>query len=250
MMLDSTESEDTILPTRAWPLFWTDLRWSVRAWASGLWFVMLVVALQAALVAVPPRLDLLDIPLLLGLVGFVGTERIFYLRAYRNSRLEAREVVPFSWRFIGRFLVLGIVAVVPFVAIIATIEVVVQPAPYKADAFPIWVRMSILTFGLILDLLLTFVTPALAFSTRSVNEALHIGWRMLKDTWPTSAWYAFTPGLTLGVIALVLPRSLIGLVGSIALAGVTGALGFAFKGAVVPFYVRHAPGIGKDGTVN
>lgn len=43
----------------------------------------------------------------------------------------------------------------------------------------VWITSAILT--MVIDFVLTFVTPALAFSTRRVREALRLGMRMLRD---------------------------------------------------------------------
>jgi len=70
---------------------------------------------------------------------------------------------------------------------------------------------------------------------------------MLRETWPASAWYALTPGLTLPALGFALPRSALGHWGKV-LVGVSGALlALWFKGAVVAFYLRNHPEVGGDG---
>ena len=51
--------------------------------------------------------------------------------------------------------------------------------------------------GLTLDVALTFVTPALAFRTRRVGEAVSLGLRMIRSDWPSCAAYVLAPPLAL-----------------------------------------------------
>jgi hypothetical protein len=242
------ESATPTLGSRA--LYFHNLRWSLRAWGQGPWFVVLTVVLQGAIVALAGKVSILVLPLELFLVGFVGTERIFYLRVYRGNRLNWREVVPITWRFLGRFIVLGLIVVIPFTIVFFVVAIATRPAVHGHFVLSGWSRVTLLAFSLLIDVLLTFVVPALAFSTRSAGEALRLGVQMLKHTWPASAWYAFAPGITVTVVALALPRSLIGYWATIGVAMVGGALGLAFKGAVVPFYLQRTDGVGVSGAAS
>jgi len=232
---------------KPWALYLYDLRWSVRAWARAPWFVVLAVVLQGGLVALAGKVIALVLPLELFLAGFVGTERIFYLRAYRGERLYWREVLPMTWRFLGRFVVLGLIVSIPAGVLYVIVDIATRPALHHHFGLTIWSRITLLVFGMVLDVLLTFVVPALAFSTRSAGEALRLGVGMLKGAWPASAWYAFAPGLTVAAVALALPRSVIGYWPAVAVAMAGGALGLAFKGAAVPFYLQRTYGVGLNG---
>lgn len=49
--------------------------------------------------------------------------------------------------------------------------------------------MSRVTAAIIVDIALTFVTPALAFSTDSTCQAIRIGLRTLRESWALDATY-------------------------------------------------------------
>src|SRR5207245_11755367 len=94
---------------------------------------------------------------------------------------------------------------------------------------------------------LTFVTPALALSVHSWKEALRRGTRTLRETWPSSALYALTPGIALFAVSALAPRPADGTF-DIALVAAAGAvLALWCKGAVVAFYVRLHPTVSDSG---
>ena len=86
------------------------------------------------------------------------------------------------------------------------------------------------------DFALTFVTPALAFTTRSVWKALGIGLRMIRQTWPRSGLYVLCPPLAVNFVNVVFPMHQIGL--RLSVAAVATLLGLIAKGATAAFYVR------------
>jgi hypothetical protein len=232
-----------------------DFLWSIRMWARAPWFVALALVLQVSFVALlAPGNALVVVGFLVWLfiAGFDGTERIFYLRAFRGDSLGWREVWGLSKRFVGRFVALGCLVVIPeivflFVLGIATRLEVANRHPHQHLPLPWWSRVVLLAFVITIDLMLTFVVPALAFSTRSALEALRLGLAMLKTTWPECAWYALAPGFTLGVLALALPRSVVGNGGGIGVALVGGTIALACKGAAVPFYLLRTSGVSLNG---
>jgi hypothetical protein len=92
---------------------------------------------------------------------------------------------------------------------------------------------------------MTFVTPALAFSTRQVSEALSIGWRTLWDGWPATAPYAVVAPLVLIGVGQVFSRTL-GAGGSIGLTLLGLLLALLFKGSTAAYYLREHD-VGDDG---
>ena len=93
---------------------------------------------------------------------------------------------------------------------------------------------------------ITFVTPALAFFTASVNEALKVGWRMIRETWPACALYVFAPPLALEALARAWWVGPLGIIGSIVVGLLGGLVGLASKGATAAFFLRRYPS-GDDG---
>ena len=53
--------------------------------------------------------SLISLPILLFSIGWNGTQRIWFLRAFRGLGLSRSEGWGFTWRFLGRFLVLGLI---------------------------------------------------------------------------------------------------------------------------------------------
>ncbi len=155
--------------------------------------------------------------------------------------------------FLGRFIALGLVVFLPVgvlaVALVQSLGThVAEHGTSKVYSAPGWFGLVLLGLVLILDGLLTFVVPALALSVRSPGRALRMGFRVIRATWPTCAWYVFAPGLTLTVLAAALPRSVIGPWGVAGIAVVGGTLGLWFKGATVALYLRVVPSVGDTGS--
>jgi hypothetical protein len=134
--------------------------------------------------------------------GWVGTERLWYLRAFRGRRVELRELRALTWAYLGRFLALGLLVGLPLSLVLWPLFLA-RPTGYLV----VFAAVS-----LILDIGGTFVTPALAFSTRSARRAAGIGLAMLRSEWPRCGWYALVPPLAIVLVARAIPRSTLGLV--------------------------------------
>jgi hypothetical protein len=181
--------------------------------------------------------------------GFVGTERIYYLREFYGREFSLREVPRLTRRFFARFLRLSLIMGIPIgiiISLIIVVEVGIHPTR-NSSGESLRVAISYLVVLLIVDALLTFVTPILVFSTGSAVEALALGLKFLRHTWPRSLWYVFTPGLSLVAIGLVFPRSEINTSLDVVISVIGGLLAFAFKGAAVPYYLRCIDVVDDDG---
>lgn len=185
------------------------------------------------------------VPLLFSL-GFNGTQRVWFLRIFRGKTLSPREAWGLSWRFCGRFFALALLVGGPFMVLV----VVYIETTHHARFSGAWM-LVIAIVGILFDVLLTFVTPALAFNTRRATTALAFGLRMIVKTWPAAAVYVLFPPLALQ-LALYQPESLLGAnrllieVGSV----VAALVSLVFKGAVTAFYLRYVAGVGDDGAAD
>jgi len=141
-----------------------------------------------------------DLPILLFSAGWVGTERIWYLRAFRRGSIRPREVWTLTWAFVGRFVRLGLLILVSFLPVLAI-----------AYWNPSLLTLLIALFALPIDMALTFVTPALSYTTNSVRTALRVGLQMVRTGLPASALYVLFPPLAMLAAARVLPASRIGI---------------------------------------
>lgn len=229
--------------------YWSDLKWSARTLAASPWLVVLSVALVAML-DVGYR-DVRPVALTRFLtfvaevfeVGFVGTQRVWFLRKERGGGVEPREVWSLSWRFFGRFLCLGLLFAVAFAIVLVPTAIATFPpgGTTTTTSVPGGFTASLVGTTFVLDVVLTFVVPALALSTRSVRSAFRIGWRITASLWPTNLWYLFAPGITLLALAGALPRSLVSNGVAIVLGLIGALLGLWFKGANAAFYIRAMP---------
>jgi hypothetical protein len=236
-------------------LFWTDLAQAWRAcWsAPTLPILSVLLILPAEAWSLFPAesergarevTELLSLPLGLFSVGWLGTQRIWYQRIFEGHMLSPAEVWRLSWGFFGRFLVLGLLVGIPgflvifwLVAQIATGAVSAPSHPFKS---PIWWNPFWLGYGFLVDVLLTFVTSALAYTTNRVREAWRIGLKMIADTWPASWAYVLVPPITLLALATLNPIGFPALA-MLVLAVISTVVGLLVKGAIAAYYLRHGP---------
>lgn len=183
--------------------------------------------------------SLISFPLALISVGWIGSERIWFLRAFRGGRMTPGEAFRLLWQFWGRYFRLGLLFAVGYVPVL-----IVALVTRNVSLF-IWL---VVPFTLIFDFVMTFVTPALAYSTNSVLDAMSIGWEMIRKHWPRSAPYVFLPPLVLLILGRQLPSSFIGLWGTTVIACVGTLANLWFKGAVAAFYLRDYPGVPDEGS--
>jgi hypothetical protein len=162
--------------------------------------------------------------------GWVGTQRVWYLRIFRGRTLDREEIWPMTAAFVGRYIVLGLLVSIPFSLLFLPIGLAVQGRTARALAF--------LPFVFVVDFVGTFVTPALAFSTRSAVEAIGIGWRTLWGGWPATAPYAVVAPLVVIGLGQALQRTVGGGV-TITVALLGTMLSLLFKGATAAYFQRH-----------
>ncbi len=230
-----------------WDEFRGDLRASLRAWRiSPLLPVASALLFLASYVLEPWWWAVL--PVLLFIVGWMGTERIWYLRIYRGEPIKPKELWRFSWAFFWRFVRLGVIAAIVWSpAFILAVREVGNDPERAQEAFTkpvVWLTSAALIVAT--DFVLTFVTPALAFTTRRVREALRLGLRMLSDHWPNTAWYALVPPLAVVLMLRVTEPSSLGLEGRMLVSIGSTLLNLWFKGATAAFYLRRTA-VGNQG---
>lgn len=227
---------------------WQDVVASIGVWARQPLLPVLSLAIFAgpqmaldALAAADPRcaaatrtcdqaraVDLASLPLVLFSIGWVGTERHWYARAFEGERMAFGELWGITWRYFGRFLRLG------FIVTIALAPLWVYLFMRAPEALPLWAWA--VEIGL-MDILLTFVTPALAFTTTRASAAIGIGLRILRREWPRSAAYAFVPPLLFASLSWATISS--SFLASLAMSAGSVLLYLLFKGATARFYLRH-----------
>ena len=161
-------------------------------------------------------------------LGWYGTERIWYMRAFRGQPLERGEFWPLTSAFRGRFFVLGVLAALAMVPSLFLSLAIGGNA--GGVVFIAWMFA--------VDAALTFVTPALAFSTRKAFQAIRIGFRLARQAWPASALYLFIPPLALRIAAASFASQRSEVVFALVADTLAVLLLLWFRGATARFYLR------------
>ncbi|HWH28053.1 MAG TPA: hypothetical protein VNU26_03665 [Mycobacteriales bacterium] len=185
------------------------------------------------------------------LVGWPGTERLFYLRAWHGDGMRLLELPGATLRFFTRFFLLGLLSAVAYlvVALPALVEVsrraldaarqgaaagVTDPAQVDVD-IPLWATLWLIAAVVVIDMVGTYVTPALTYSTWRVTAAIVLGLQMLRRTWPHAALYVVAPPLAVVVVNLFAQWGLATATIAVVLAALLNLL---VKGAVAAYYLR------------
>ena len=230
------------------PSFRDDLRLALAAWRRFPWLPAVSVGLAAVgqLPEEPVFLALVLVSLMVT-VGWVGTERICYLRAFRGKQIRVGELWRLTRAFLGRYAVLGMVVAVPLIAILIGVAITDTLTGSPSERWLGGFLVAMYVIFAFVDFALTFVTPALAFSTRRVRRALAIGLGMIRSEWPSSAWYVLVPPLAAVSIAQILTRtSDVGIGVQLLTSAFATLLNLWFKGATAAFYLRRHE-VGDDG---
>lgn len=211
---------------------------ALRAWRRHPLLPALSLLVWAAPALLPSESpwDVVAVPLAVLLVGYPATERIWYQRAFASQAMSPHEVWLSLRHFFWPFLRLAI--------LVGSFGVIVSLPVQLTLPDNEWALVVVLTVVFLLtDVALTFVVPALTFSTRKVREAARIGLVMIRDQWPGAASYALAPPLA--VLVLVRAPLVFGRLGSIGrFATCVGAtlLSLAFKGAIARFFLMRTQG--------
>ncbi len=179
---------------------------------------------------------------LIGLIvatGWPGTERIWYLRIFRGQRFRWWEARRLTFAFFMPFAVLGFLVFTPGTVLI----VVLWNLGLLDSHIPLLIALT--GWGVMTDVVLTFVTPALAYTCPRVRDAIRSGIRMIFTEWPKSAWYVLTPPLAAVIVASGL-RPFRKPIGVAVGGGIAVLVNLLMKGATAAFFLRRAK-VGDDG---
>jgi hypothetical protein len=185
-------------------------------------------------------------------LGWVGSERIWYLRAYTGRTLSVRAALRASLAYWGRFVALSLWLMLLTVPLYTPAfvygGVFDQQRIEDHEALPLWAIVYLSVGSLLIDFLLTFVTPALVYNTRRARSAIRIGLHLLRRTWPHAALYVLFPPLAV----LLLTRFSSGPVGwgGAALIVASSLVNLVAKGAVAAYYLRLMPITEPDGDID
>lgn len=213
---------------------------------------LLAIAIAYSSSAAPAHTLLAFVGLLF--IGWVGSERLWFLRAYTGRTLSVRSALRASlhyWpRVLSLFLLLGLITVpLSIPIIVATVHAGAGSGTRPAHVnLPAWALVYSALLSLMIDFALTFVTPALIYTNRSARAALGIGLRLLRQTWPHAAPYVLIPPLAL-VILSRLTGDQVGWLGGTVIV-ISYVLNLIAKGATASYYLRLVAPAGPDGDVD
>lgn len=189
----------------------------------------------------------------LAVVGWPGTQRLWFLRASTGRTLRIGEAVCVTFRYFGRFAVLGLTMGALFLPFFIPAAIwyaenterlpdgtVITPAPGG------WILVIGALVTIAFDVAFTFVTPAIVFTSHRVRDALRVGFRLLRATWPGAAPYALIPPFA--AVAVSLYSGLRPAV-SAPLVAASTLLNLVVKGATAAYYLRVMPSVGIDGAI-
>jgi hypothetical protein len=232
-----------------WATFWGDLRAALAAWKRFpvLPLVCIVYGLAAWGTRIPWGIPAAFIVWIFQ-AGWVGTERIFYLRSFKDKGMQAREALKLTRAFIMRFIALGVVSGVLYMVLLLPISLLLMLLPIGNSTLP---SQALATLAL--DFFLTFVTPALAFTTDTVSKAFRIGRDMLFEGLPGTLWYAVVAPMAIVILSYSQPGRSTGADETgvnafwVAFSVGAGLVNLAAKGATARYYLRKVD-TGDDGS--
>ena len=185
-------------------------------------------------------------------LGWVGAERLWYLRAFTGRRMTVTRALQSALHYWGRFFVLGLLGGLVFaVLMVPALPAMVHAAPDAPGEAPDYgpgLVVYLAAISLIVDFALTFVSPAIVYTTKSAHDALTIGLTLLKRSWPASVPYVLLPPLAVLLLTRVSDGPL-GWIGAVVYVAAS-LVNLLAKGATASYYLRVVPLAGPDGATD
>jgi hypothetical protein len=224
-----------MIETRTGDRFVDDVKSSVAAWRHA----PLLPIVAALLVVIElPSYDVwtpaVILPIGFFAIGWLGTQLIWYQRAFDGRGSNPRELIPLTWGFVARyFWLVGLASIPIFVVFIplAITKVFTADSLRSPDS-----RIGLFAYVAVVQMVGTFMVPALAFSTRKVTRAIPVGLRMIAQGWPGNWRYVVVPGFiaaALGGVYWLVPSPV-----RPALDILTTLISLVFAGAIARYYLR------------
>jgi len=176
------------------------------------------------------------IPVGLFACGWLGTQMVWYKRAFEGERSNPRELISVTWSFVARYFWLFCLALVPTFVVFVPLAI---KKSFTADLQSPGGRIGLLAYVAVAGMVGTFMIPALAFSTRQVSKAIPAGLRMIGVGWPANWKYVVVPGFVAGALPGVywlLPSPV-----RPALEILITLISLVFSGAIARYYLRSKP---------
>ncbi len=187
-------------------------------------------------------------------LGWVGSERLWFLQAYTGRNLSVRSALSVAMSYWPRVFRLALLVGATAVPLSIPIAVATFHAASAATdrpthvSLPLWVLVYSTILSLLADFALTFVTPALIYTTRSARGALGLGLNLLRQTWPHAAPYVLIPPLAVVILTRVTGRT-VGWAGGTIIV-ISYLLNLIAKGATASYYLRLVPPVCPNGDLD
>ncbi len=233
----------------AWERFRNDTAASGRVWVRQPWLPILTVVVWLPLSgAWAPEFRFGPLlPVFAFALGFLGMQREWYAMAFSGARPSARRIWSRSWRYFVRFLPVAVVALVAFPLLIGGVVVPIVLRLGSASDFHtelLRIEITVAAWSFLLDFLLTFVMPALVFTTANPFKAFAIGMRYLRHAWSAVKWHALVPPTAVIVVGQIISGHQTAAMYGVTLTLLGAMLNLLFKGAQVAAYLVHADELG------
>lgn len=154
--------------------------------------------------------------------------------------MPLRDIPRISLSFFGSYLALGFLGSLPLIPLY-----ILFPTTTGSSNVDAIIAHGIA--AILLDISLTFATPAIAYTTRDPVEALKINFRTIRTQWPTSIPYVLVPPFAALLLLQRMPTETLATSTEVVLTGLAAVLNLVFKGATAAFYLRFNE-VPDDGT--
>ncbi len=221
--------------------FFKDLESALAVWLRFplLPLLSLTIVVGAQVAGTSPAAFVLSTGLLLVSVTWPGVERSWYRAAWRRESVKAADVMGWLMTHFWPFFRLGLLITIVLAPIVLVTAAVASGSggAEGRGAVPV-LRFALIGVSLVIDLALTFVTPALAYRTERVRSALRLGLAIIAASWPRSLAYVLVPPFAIQLFFFVTAGRTVHPVTLIVVGATTTLANLAFKGAVAKFYLR------------
>jgi hypothetical protein len=230
----------------AWRRFWSDTAVSARVWRSqpALPLLTLVVWLPISGLWGYPYFWT-HLPFAAFALGFLGMQREWYANAFAGMRPSPRRIWSRSWRYFVRFLPIAIASSAAWIGLVG---VVIVPLLVRSSSdfasFRLRIEIAFALWSFVVDLVLTFVMPALVFATANPFKATVIGMRYLRRSWSAVKWHALVPPMAIIVIGQIIRGGHTAVAYGVTITLIGAMLNLLFKGAQLRAYLGHADELG------
>lgn len=230
-----------------WGNFAADVHEAARMVVRLPLITLITIALAvAALPAGPAAVALF--PIALFGIGWQGTQQLAAARLVHGDQLAPNQLWLTTWRYLGRYFLMGLFYIpVVAVAVWAVLSDGIEREGEPNVALPIGTQIFLTLLVVAMEILLTFVFPALALSTRKISQAWRIGWDLLTHNWRRDAWYAIAPAVTLqSSYTFIVPLIEAGPIVDVSVSLGLALLALIFRIAITREYVRLMPVTGRQ----